>query len=63
MVKEAFYKDKTFESKECGTDLVTETDQKVEKLIFGKLKEKFPTHRYMCRKVREDPTEKTEPEY
>ena len=45
-MREAFYKEKKIETKECGTDLVTETDQKVEQLIIGSLKEKFPSHRY-----------------
>ena len=45
VVKEAFYKEKTIDTKSCGTDLVTETDQQVEAFIIGALKEKFPSHR------------------
>uniref|UniRef100_A0A0E9S522 Uncharacterized protein n=1 Tax=Anguilla anguilla TaxID=7936 RepID=A0A0E9S522_ANGAN len=32
-------------AKELPSDLVTETDQKVEALIISSLKEKYPTHR------------------
>lgn len=31
--------------KTSPADLVTETDQKVEKMIISAIKEKFPTHR------------------
>ena len=44
---EAFHKEKTIDTKTCGTDLVTETDKYVEELIIGTLLEKFPTHRYL----------------
>jgi myo-inositol-1(or 4)-monophosphatase len=44
MVKEAFYKDKDLMTKECYADIVTETDQAVEKLIISLLHEKYPTH-------------------
>lgn len=47
VVKEAFYKEKTIDTKSCGTDLVTETDQQVENLIIGHLKEKFPSHSFI----------------
>ncbi|XP_074616179.1 inositol monophosphatase 1-like [Acropora palmata] len=47
VVKEAFYKEKTIDTKSCGTDLVTETDQQVEALIIGALKEKFPSHSFI----------------
>lgn len=45
----AFHKDseKNIDTKECGTDLVTETDKQVEDLIIGSLKEKFPTHSFI----------------
>lgn len=44
---EAFHKEKTIDTKTCGTDLVTETDKYIEELIIGTLLEKFPTHRYL----------------
>lgn len=47
VVKEAFYKEKTIDTKSCGTDLVTETDQQVEAFIIGALKEKFPPHSFI----------------
>lgn len=46
IVREAFDKEKTVDTKECVTDLVTETDQEVEKVIISFFKETFPTHRY-----------------
>ena len=45
VVYEAFHKEKTIDTKSCGTDLVTETDKQVEDFIIGSLKEKFPSHR------------------
>lgn len=45
VVREAFYKEKTIDTKSCGTDLVTETDKQVEDLIIGTLKQNFPSHR------------------
>ncbi|XP_069076513.1 inositol monophosphatase 1 isoform X1 [Pleurodeles waltl] len=33
--------------KSCPTDLVTETDQKVEKIIISSIKEKFPSHSFI----------------
>lgn len=44
VVKEAFYKEKEQKTKESYADIVTETDQAVEKLIISLLKEKYPTH-------------------
>jgi fructose-1,6-bisphosphatase/inositol monophosphatase family enzyme len=35
------------EFKSCEVDLVTETDQQVEKLLITNLKSKFPGHRYI----------------
>jgi 3'-phosphoadenosine 5'-phosphosulfate (PAPS) 3'-phosphatase len=46
MIRNAFGKAKKIESKGYSTDLVTETDQQVEKMILGTLKERFPTHKY-----------------
>lgn len=45
VINEAFHKEKTIATKSALTDLVTETDQYVEKLIIGALKDKYPTHR------------------
>jgi len=34
------------ESKECYADLVTEYDQKVEKMLMSAISEKFADHKY-----------------
>nr|XP_022342100.1 inositol monophosphatase 1-like [Crassostrea virginica]XP_022342101.1 inositol monophosphatase 1-like [Crassostrea virginica] len=47
VVKEAFYKEKEQKTKESYADIVTETDQAVEKLIISLLKEKYPTHQFI----------------
>jgi len=38
---------KDFKAKKFATDLVTETDQEVEKFLFNGLKEKFPDHKFI----------------
>lgn len=38
---------KNVQTKSCHNDLVTETDEEVEKLMIGKLKEAFPEHRWV----------------
>ncbi len=45
LAKEALHRDKQVQMKGASSDLVTETDKKVEELIFSSLKEKFPTHK------------------
>ncbi|KAL9976132.1 hypothetical protein ACROYT_G013387 [Oculina patagonica] len=47
VVLETFHKEKTIDTKTCGTDLVTETDKYVEELIIGTLREKFPSHSFI----------------
>lgn len=47
VVREAFFKDKTLQTKSTYADLVTETDQEVERLIINSFKEKYPTHRFI----------------
>lgn len=47
MVKEAFYKEKTMDTKESFADIVTETDQAVERFIINSIKEKYPEHKYV----------------
>lgn len=46
-VREAFYLEKNVETKACATDLVTQTDQDVEKLLFSAIRSKFPTHSFI----------------
>ena len=41
----AFQREKAVETKSSSVDLVTETDKKVEQLIFSFLREQFPAHR------------------
>lgn len=47
IVEDAFYKLKDIHIKSGVANLVTETDQLVEKLIFDFLKEKYPTHSFI----------------
>ncbi|XP_064485910.1 inositol monophosphatase 2-like [Ornithodoros turicata] len=47
LVKDAIGKGKSIETKSNFADLVTETDKEVEKLLIGKLKNEFPTHRFI----------------
>ncbi|XP_019629722.1 PREDICTED: inositol monophosphatase 1-like isoform X2 [Branchiostoma belcheri] len=46
-IRSAFSSEKRIETKSCAVDLVTETDQKVEKMIISTLREKFPTHSFI----------------
>ncbi|OWF53509.1 inositol monophosphatase 1-like [Mizuhopecten yessoensis] len=47
MVKKAYDVDKSVVTKECYADLVTETDQAVERMIIKSLAEKYPTHKFI----------------
>ncbi|KXJ10826.1 inositol monophosphatase 1 [Exaiptasia diaphana] len=47
VINEAFHKEKIVSTKVVVTDLVTETDQYVEKLVIGTLKDKYPTHSFI----------------
>ncbi|XP_032777985.1 inositol monophosphatase 1 isoform X1 [Daphnia magna] len=47
IIKEAFYKKKSVLTKSCDVDLVTETDQAVEKMLIGRIKENFPSHMFI----------------
>ncbi|XP_060901539.1 inositol monophosphatase 1 [Labrus mixtus] len=47
VVREALKGDRTVMTKSSSVDLVTQTDQKVEKLIIQSVKEKYPTHRFI----------------
>ncbi|KAK3737296.1 hypothetical protein QZH41_008203 [Actinostola sp. cb2023] len=47
VINEAFHKEKVISTKSVLTDLVTETDEFVEKLIIGTLKETFPSHSFI----------------
>ncbi|KAF1373186.1 hypothetical protein PFLUV_G00257750 [Perca fluviatilis] len=47
MIREALQKDITVMHKSSPVDLVTETDQKVERLIISSIKEKYPTHSFI----------------
>ena len=47
MIREAFDKPKMITAKGCSTDLVTETDEAVEKMIIGQLRERFPSHNFI----------------
>lgn len=45
MIRDAFYKEKTFSTKESFADFVTETDTKVEQTLIEALKSKYPNHK------------------
>jgi len=47
LIRQAFQKKKLVHEKSCDTDLVTETDQGVEKLLIQRVKENFPTHKFI----------------
>ena len=47
-IREAFSKKKEVLTKTSYADLVTETDSKVENMIIGFLRKKFPSHRYLA---------------
>lgn len=45
IIRDAFYKEKTFSTKESFADFVTETDTKIEHTLIESLKAKYPTHK------------------
>ncbi|XP_074545549.1 inositol monophosphatase 1-like isoform X2 [Halichoeres trimaculatus] len=47
VVREALQVDRKVMTKSSSVDLVTQTDQKVEKLIIQSVQEKFPSHRFI----------------
>lgn len=47
LIHERIWSQKTVEFKSCEVDLVTETDQQIEKLLISNLKAKFPSHRFI----------------
>ncbi|XP_048385999.1 inositol monophosphatase 1 isoform X1 [Stegostoma tigrinum] len=47
VICDALRKEKNVQVKSSPADLVTETDQNVEKMIIGTLKEKFPSHSFI----------------
>merc|ERR1711915_896392 len=46
-IKKAFTKEKMISEKSAPNDLVTETDQQVEKMLIGGLREKFPQSKFI----------------
>jgi len=46
IIRKAFYEKKSVTFKSCDVDLVTETDQAVEKLLMTRIHENFPDHKY-----------------
>ena len=47
IIKKAFHQKKSVLIKSCDVDLVTETDQAVEKMLIERIKENFPDHKYI----------------
>ena len=45
MIRDAFVKEKAIDTKDSVADLVTVTDQAVEKMVFSFIREKFPQHK------------------
>ena len=45
IAQDALHREKQVDEKISTADLVTETDIKVEKMIFSELRQKFPTHK------------------
>ena len=48
VIKSAFNAEKIISEKSAPNDLVTETDQLVEKMLIGGLRERFPDSRWTC---------------
>eukprot|EP00088_Acartia_fossae_P069250 TRINITY_DN8987_c0_g1_i1.p1 TRINITY_DN8987_c0_g1~~TRINITY_DN8987_c0_g1_i1.p1 ORF type:complete len:277 (+),score=60.33 TRINITY_DN8987_c0_g1_i1:45-833(+) len=46
-IKEAFYREKNISTKSAPNDLVTETDQEVERIIKEKISGQFPDHKFI----------------
>ncbi|XP_029970900.1 inositol monophosphatase 1-like [Salarias fasciatus] len=46
-IREALLNDRKVTTKSSSVDLVTQTDQKVEKMIIQSVKERFPAHRFI----------------
>lgn len=46
MVREAIKNEMNVMVKSSPADLVTATDQKIEKMLLSSIKEKYPSHRY-----------------
>ena len=47
VIKKAFYSEKKISQKSAPNDLVTETDQEVEKLLITGLRDKFPDSKFI----------------
>lgn len=47
IIREKIYQHKDVHTKSCDVDLVTEWDQKVEKLLIGGISSKYPDHRFI----------------
>jgi fructose-1,6-bisphosphatase/inositol monophosphatase family enzyme len=47
IIKDTCGKVKSVESKQSFADLVTETDQNVEKFVFAELRKSFPDHKFI----------------
>ena len=47
IIKEAFHQPKTVDTKDGPVDLVTQTDQKVEKIIIESVRNNYPGHKFI----------------
>ncbi|KAK7481662.1 hypothetical protein BaRGS_00027035 [Batillaria attramentaria] len=60
VIRDAFNKEKMIDTKSCAADLVTVTDQAVEKLVFSLIREKYPTHKFIGEETTAETGEKLE---
>ncbi|GFS11540.1 inositol monophosphatase [Elysia marginata] len=47
VIREAFYKEKKVDTKMSAADLVTETDQAIEKMVETMIMKKYPSHKFI----------------
>ncbi|RUS86899.1 hypothetical protein EGW08_005304 [Elysia chlorotica] len=60
IIRDAFDKEKEVDTKLSAADLVTESDQAVEKIVNTRIMEKFPTHRFIGEETTSESGEKHE---
>ena len=49
VIQDAFKKEKTIDTKSSAADLVTATDQAVEKMAFSFIRKKYPKHKLVTK--------------
>ncbi|CAG0887440.1 unnamed protein product [Darwinula stevensoni] len=56
MIKDAFRRPKTVDTKTCDIDFVTDTDRAVEKMLLSEISARFPTHKFIGEEASADGT-------